>query len=181
MVVVVVVEIDIIFHAVAQAEDKVGGTSDIFIQVPHHISTHSPLERAAAGRRAVRPGFLGRRRRGDGARLVELGLLPLTWLREARRRRRRAVYVPVGERSPQRGHGRAVYTVSTAADAEMAAAMAQAACSVTAAAVALARCHIFQHVQRSVTHALVVVLIVKLLLSGGECPHSLRGLPDVHP
>lgn len=67
----------------------------------------------------------------------------------------------------------------------MAAAVAQIGSSVTVAdAKTLVRCHrgrhIFQNIQRGVIHALIVVLIVKLLLSG-ERPYSLRGLPDVHP
>lgn len=67
----------------------------------------------------------------------------------------------------------------------MAAAVAQTGSNVNvpvAAANALARCHrgrhIFKYIQRGVIHALVVVLIVEL---SGECPYSLRGLPDVHP
>lgn len=64
----------------------------------------------------------------------------------------------------------------------MAAAVPQIGSGITAAA--LARCHsgrhIFKNIQSGVVHAVVVVLIVELLL-GGQRPHSLRGLPDVHP
>lgn len=95
------------------------------------------------------------------------------------------MYVSVRQRYPERGNRSAINTSSAVHDAVMAAAVSQTGSSVAvAAANALARCHrgrhIFQNIQRGVVHALVVILIVELLLSG-ECPNSLRGLPDAHP
>lgn len=172
LVLLVVGKVDLIVHAVPRVQLRIG-TPGVFINVPRCVRRSSPLKRAA-GRGAVGPG-LPRGGRGHGSRLP--GEASPLGRRRCVRRGERVVYIPVGQRYPERG--------DRGDDAAMAAAVAAAQSGGNVAvAGALARCHrgrhIFQNVQRRVTHALADVLVVELVLSG-ERPYSLRGLPDVHP
>lgn len=134
-----VVKVDIVVHVLARAEEQIG-TPGVFIDVARYTPTHSPLKQAA-GRRAVRPGFLGGRRRGERPRLLGQGF-SLTWLHGVRKG---VVYVSVGQRDPQRGNRSAVHDDVTAAAAVPRTGSGVIAAA-AAAANALVRCHRTRHI-----------------------------------
>lgn len=173
------VQVRVVFRAVAQAEEQTGA-ADVLVEVAPHASTQSPLEKRAAGNGILCPRLL-RGRRGDGARLRDRDFGPARLVRH----REGALCGPVGRRCPLRGGGRAAAASAACGavhDAVMAAAVTQAACNVPVAraAGALARCrggrHIIQSHQSRITHTPAVVPTMS-----GKRPYSLRGLPDLHP